>query len=89
LRDNRNIKNINYNLHHFPQEENMSRKNIGYGLLVVGILVIAVSLLADLLGIGSGAHKLVLSQIGWHQWLGAAIGLVIAAVGVFLSFRRK
>ena len=67
----------------------MSRKNIGYGLLIIGILVLAVSLSADLLGIGSGSNQTGWSQIGWIQWLGAGIGLVIAVVGVFLSLQRK
>ena len=67
----------------------MSRKNIGYGLLILGILVFVVSLSADLLGIGSGPHQTGWSQIGWIQWLGAGIGLVIAVVGVFLSLQRK
>jgi hypothetical protein len=67
----------------------MSRKTIGYGLLIIGILVFVVSLSADLLGIGSGSHQIVWSEIGWHQWLGAGIGLVIAVVGVYLSLQRK
>jgi hypothetical protein len=67
----------------------MSRKTIGYGLLIIGILVFVVSLSADLLGIGSGSHQIVWSEIGWHQWLGAGIGFIIAAVGVFLSLQRK
>jgi hypothetical protein len=67
----------------------MSRKTISYSLIIAGILILAVSLSADLLGLGSGAHQFVLSQIGWHQWLGAGIGLVIAAAGVFLALQRK
>lgn len=67
----------------------MSRKTIGYGLLIIGILVIVGSLAADLLGLGSGPHQIVLSQIGWHQWLAAGVGLIIAVVGLFLSLQRK
>ena len=67
----------------------MSRKNIGYGLLILGILVFVVSLSADLLGIGSGTHQIDWSSIGWQQWLGVGIGFIIAVVGVFLSLQRK
>ncbi len=67
----------------------MSRKTIGYGLLIIGILAFAVSLSADLLGFGSGPHQFVLSQIGWRQWLVAGIGFIIAVVGLFLSLQRK
>ena len=62
----------------------MSKNTIGYGLLIIGILIIAGSLSADLLGLGSGSNA-----IGWKQWLGAGIGFVIAAVGGFLSLQRK
>jgi hypothetical protein len=62
----------------------MSKKNIGFGLIIIGILVLAVSLSADLLELGSGGNA-----IGWKQWLGAGIGFIIAVVGVFLSLQRK
>ncbi len=62
----------------------MSKKNIGYGLIILGILVIIVALAADVLGLGSGSNA-----IGWIQWLGAGIGLVIAVVGAYLSLLRK
>ena len=62
----------------------MTKKNIGLGLIIIGILLLAVSLSADLLGLGSGS-----SVIGWKQWLGAGIGFIIAAVGIFLSLQRK
>jgi len=62
----------------------MSKKNMGYGLIIIGILILVLSLSADLLGLGSGGNA-----IGWKQWLGAGIGLILAAVGVFLSLQRK
>ncbi len=40
----------------------MSTKTIGLALLIIGILVLAVSLLADYLGLGSGP-----ATIGWKQ----------------------
>jgi hypothetical protein len=45
--------------------------------LVIGVLVFLVSLTADSLGIGEG------TGIGWKQITGAAIGVVIAAVGMY------
>jgi len=62
----------------------MSKKNIGFGLIIIGILILAGSLSADLLGLGSDTNT-----IGWLQWLGAGIGFIIAVVGVFLSLQRK
>ena len=62
----------------------MSKRNIGFGLIILGILVLAGSLSADLLGLGSGSNT-----IGWKQWLGAGIGFIIAVAGIFLSLQRK
>ena len=62
----------------------MSKNTIGYGLLIIGILIIAGALSADVLGLGSGSNA-----IGWKQWLGAGVGLVVAAVGAYLSLLRK
>jgi hypothetical protein len=61
----------------------MSTKSIGLTLIVIGVIVLAVSLLADVLGIGQSP-----AAIGWKQYLGAAIGLIIAVCGVILA-RRK
>ena len=83
LRDNCK-EHLNCNLNHFPEEESMSKKNIGFGLIIIGILILAGSLSADLLGLGSDTNT-----IGWLQWLGAGIGFIIAVVGVFLSLQRK
>jgi hypothetical protein len=83
LRDNCK-DHLDCNLNHFPEEENMSIKTIGVGLIIIGILVLAGSLSADLLGITSDPN-----HIGWLQWLGAGIGFIIAVVGVFLSLQRK
>ena len=56
--------------------------NKAVALLVVGVLVFLVSLTADSLGIGEG------TGIGWKQITGAAIGVVIAAVGMY-SLRKS
>jgi hypothetical protein len=62
----------------------MSTKTIGLALIIIGVLVLAVSLLADYIGLGS-----VPAGIGLKQFLGAGIGLVAAIVGVVLSLRQK
>ena len=62
----------------------MSTKTIGIALIAIGVLVLAVSLLADYIGLGS-----VPAGIGWKQLLGAGIGLVVAVVGVVLTLRKK
>jgi hypothetical protein len=60
----------------------MSKKTIGYTLIILGVVIAAGSLAADALGIGSS------SGIGWHQWLGAAIGVIAAFAGVWLALRK-
>jgi asparagine N-glycosylation enzyme membrane subunit Stt3 len=62
----------------------MSTKAIGIALIVIGVLALAVSLLADYIGLGSGV-----AIIGWKQLLGAGLGLVVAIVGIVLALRKK
>jgi len=60
----------------------MSKKTIGIGLVVVGVIVLIVSLAADSFGIGGTPG------IGWKQLVGAGVGVIIAVVG-FWSMRRE
>ena len=62
----------------------MSTKTIGIAFVVIGILVLEISLLADYIGLGSGPV-----EIGWKQLIGAGVGLVVAVVGVVLALRKK
>jgi uncharacterized membrane protein YccC len=62
----------------------MSTKTIGIALIAIGLLVLAVSLLADYIGLGSGP-----AGIGWKQLIGVGFGLVVAVVGVVLALRQK
>jgi len=61
----------------------MSTKTSGVVLIVIGVIALLVFLLADFLGLGSDP-----TTIGWIQLLGAAIGLVVAVVGIVLSTRK-
>ena len=45
-------------------------------LIVIGVVLLAVSLLADAFGIG--AHP----GLGWKQLVGAAVGVVVAVIGI-------
>ncbi len=49
---------------------------LAVSLLVVGVLLFLFSLTADATGIGEG------TGVGWKQIAGAAIGVVIAAIGM-------
>ena len=60
----------------------MNKKNLGMELIAVGIIVLVVSLAADMIGIG-GAPGL-----GFKQILGAVAGVVVAVVGFFLYSRK-
>ena len=51
-------------------------------LLSVGVVLILVSLTADSVGLGEG------TAIGWKQIIGAAVGVVIAAIGMVQMRKR-
>jgi hypothetical protein len=61
----------------------MSNRNIGFALVALGALMQIISLSADLLGIGAQP-----GIIGWKQLSGAAIGLVLILIGVWLVSRK-
>ena len=60
----------------------MNKKRAGSLLCAVGLILLAVSLLADSLGLGGAAG------IGRDQMLGSLAGLVIALAGLFLLMRK-
>jgi len=55
----------------------MSKRTIGIGLVVLGVLVLIGSLGADVLGLGGAPG------IGWKQLIGAGIGLIVAIAGAW------
>ncbi len=57
----------------------MSNRVKDIALTIVGLILMAFSLTADSLGASSAP------DFGWDQSLGAAIGLIIAITGVWLS----
>lgn len=59
-----------------------NKKTFGYVLLVVGIAVLAVSLLADVLGIGGSG------VFGFKQILGAVLGAAAIVGGVALAIPK-
>jgi len=61
----------------------MSEKLISIILVIAGILLISISLVADLIGIGGD-----LNAFGWKQITGVAVGLLIILVGIWL-IRKK
>jgi len=61
-------------------EENVSGKKISMVWMVCGVLIILLSLGADLIGIGSD------TGIGWKQLLGAGVGVAVFLFGLW--FRR-
>ena len=58
-------------------------KTIGIVLLVVGIVVLALSLLADALGLGGSSPV-----FGPYQIVGTIIGAIAALAGLVLTLRR-
>jgi hypothetical protein len=61
----------------------MTRRSFGAGLIVIGVVGLVISLLADVIGVGFYP-----SAIGWVQITGAVIGLLIALVGVRLILKK-
>jgi len=57
----------------------MSKKTIGLVLVIVGVIILAVALFADSLGIGGSPG------FGWKQWIMAGAGIIVALVGAGLA----
>jgi hypothetical protein len=62
----------------------MRNKSVAVGLIVVGIVVLLGSLMADIIGLG--AEPLV---FGYKQVAGSAVGAVLAIVGVVLYWLAR
>ena len=60
----------------------MSKKSMSIALIIVGVVLVIVSLTADLIGIGGAPG------IGWKQLLGTAVGLVVTLGGVWLMLSK-
>jgi hypothetical protein len=60
----------------------INRKTLGIILLVVGIVLLVLSLTADMIGIGSTAG------FGYKQIAGSIVGVVVAIVGYVLMSRK-
>lgn len=58
-------------------------KTIGTILLVVGLVLLAVSLLADAVGIGSS------ERFGSRQIIGAIIGAIVTLIGLLLAGKKQ
>ena len=61
----------------------MSKRTVGIVLIVLGLLLVVVSLAADLIGMGAQ------NGIGWKQLLGAAVGVVVMVGGVWWMRRKS
>jgi hypothetical protein len=62
----------------------MPTKTLGLTLIIVGILLLTVSLLADVIGIGARP-----AVIGWKQIAGAVVGLAVCVVGIVTILRAR
>lgn len=56
----------------------MNNKTIGIIVIILGVLLAAVSLLADVLGLGGDPNA-----VGWKQLLGAGAGVLVVIIGVW------
>ena len=60
----------------------MNKKQLGVALLVIGVVILLLSLLADSIGIGGAV------RFGYRQIAGAVVGVIIAIAGYFLYSRK-
>jgi hypothetical protein len=58
------------------------KKTIGIALLAIGGIVLIVSVLADVIGLGGA------TAFGYKQIIGAVVGAIIAAIGFVLYLRE-
>ncbi len=56
----------------------MERQTLGVALLVMGVVLVLLSLSADLIGLG------ISPGIGLRQWGGTILGVILGALGWFL-----
>lgn len=61
----------------------MSLKTQSLVLMIVGILIVAISMLGDVIGIGANA-----AVIGWKQYFGAAVGINLILFGAHLALHH-
>jgi uncharacterized Tic20 family protein len=60
----------------------MSKKQLTYGPIVVGVLLALASLLVDIVGVGT-------EGFGIAQIVGLILGVVLVGVGVYVGFVRQ
>jgi hypothetical protein len=61
----------------------MNKKTLGSLVAIAGVIVLAISLLADSLGIGSGEAAMGIKQIA-----GIVAGVALAIVGIVFAVRK-
>jgi hypothetical protein len=62
----------------------MNNKRIGVIIIILGVLLAAVSLLADVLGLGGDPNA-----FGWKQLLGTGVGVLVVIIGVWFLGRKE
>ncbi len=62
----------------------MDSKTLSAAVLIIGIVIMMASVFADSIGIGDAP-----SIIGRDQTIGAVVGAIVTAVGLFLTVKVK
>jgi len=60
----------------------MYKRTFGFVLVFLGVVMLVVSLAADILGLGN------VIGIGWKQILGAVVGILVAVGGGWLASKK-
>jgi hypothetical protein len=61
----------------------MDNRVLSVVLMVVGTVLFAICLLADIIGLGANT-----TTIGWKQYFGAAMGIVIFLFGLHIALHH-
>jgi hypothetical protein len=63
-------------------EEGMSKRSIGFVLILFGLVGVIVCLSADAIGLGAAPDV-----IGWKQWSGTTASVVVVLTGLWFMWR--
>jgi len=62
----------------------MTKKRTSYALIISGVILLIVSLGADIIYLGGD-----LNSFGWKQITGSAAGLILLVIGIILRVRSS
>jgi hypothetical protein len=65
------------------------RRNIGFGLILMGLLVALMAAMAEYLGLGLTHGVWGYAEFGWVQITGVITGVSVSVIGAILTYRSE